>query len=74
MIKFLKGPVVAAGTAALAWWTWDKHWAGIIPALAFMAAFYTILWMGYTVAVKGIGSLWRDNAKRSYENKNKPVR
>jgi len=47
IINFLKTPVFILASALLAWWTWDKEWAGAIPALAFMGAFYAGLWLIY---------------------------
>src|SRR6056297_509874 len=49
IIKFLKSPVFVLASAGLAWWTWDKDWAGAIPALAFMGAFYAGLWVAYSL-------------------------
>lgn len=54
IIEFLKSPVFALASAGLAWWTWDKQWAGAIPAIAFMAAFYAVLWMVYNLAMRSI--------------------
>lgn len=53
IIKFLKSPLFALASAGLAWWTWDKQWAGAIPALAFLAAFYAALWRAYHLARQG---------------------
>ena len=54
IIKFLQSPVFALASAALAWWTWDKQWAGAIPALSFMVTFYVVLWRVYNWAEKAI--------------------
>jgi uncharacterized protein YjbI with pentapeptide repeats len=45
--QFLKSVFFAVVSAAAAWWTWNLDWAGAIPALAFMAAFYSLMWMFY---------------------------
>jgi uncharacterized protein YjbI with pentapeptide repeats len=50
--RFLQSGVFAAGSGLLAWWTWDQQWAGSIPALAFLAAFYSVLWLGYSLIMR----------------------
>ena len=54
MIQFLKSPALAVVSAGIAWLTWGRQWAGAIPALAFMTAFYVVLWWIYEMVEKGI--------------------
>jgi uncharacterized protein YjbI with pentapeptide repeats len=50
--QFLESGFFAVVSAAAAWWTWNLDWAGAIPALAFMAAFYSLTWMAYSLVFR----------------------
>ncbi len=69
----MKSPVFALASAGLAWWTWDKQWAGAIPAIAFMAAFYAILWMVYSLGMRSVArfpdTFRREGRKNSQKEK-----
>ena len=64
MIQFLKSPALALVSASIAWLTWGRQWAGAIPALAFMTAFYGVLWWIYDMVEKGMNYFSKGRAEK----------